>query len=74
MLCQGVIIGNCREDGLVLVIGDNVEFGVYVQVFGGVYVGDGSKIGVMLVVLYDVLVGVIVVGVLVKVVVCELVV
>ena len=65
---QGVTIGNRREDGPVPVIGDNVEFGAYAQVFGGVHVGDGSKIGAMSVVLHDVPAGATVVGAPAKVV------
>ncbi|QBP75361.1 serine acetyltransferase [Herbaspirillum huttiense] len=67
-LRQGVTIGNRREDGPVPVIGDNVEFGAYAQVFGGVHVGDGSKIGAMSVVLHDVPAGATVVGAPAKVV------
>jgi len=51
---QGVTIGNRREGGPVPVIGDNVEFGAYAQVLGGVRVGDNCRIGAMSVVLSDV--------------------
>ena len=36
------------------VIGDNVEFGAYAQVLGGVRIGDNARIGAMAVVLCDV--------------------
>ncbi len=51
---HGVTIGNRREGGPVPVIGDNVEFGAYAQVLGGVRIGDNCKIGAMSVVLSDV--------------------
>lgn len=53
-LRQGVTIGNRVEDGSVPIIGDNVEFGAYAQVIGGVKIGDGAKVGAMSVVLKDV--------------------
>ena len=53
-LRQGVTIGNRYEDGPVPRIGDNVEFGAYAQVLGGVKIGDNCKIGAMSVVLIDV--------------------
>jgi serine O-acetyltransferase len=53
-LRQGVTIGNRTEDGGVPVIGDNVEFGAYAQVLGGVRIGDNCKIGAMAVVLNDI--------------------
>lgn len=52
-LRQGVTIGNRRPDGPVPVIGDNVEFGAYAQVLGGVRVGDRCRIGAMAVLLQD---------------------
>ena len=53
-LRQGVTIGNREDDGPVPVIGDNVEFGAYAQVLGGIRIGDGATIGAMSVVLQDV--------------------
>ena len=53
-LRQGVTIGNCYENGPVPRIGDNVEFGAYAQVLGGVKIGNNCKIGAMSVVLIDV--------------------
>lgn len=53
-LRQGVTIGNRIPDGPVPIVGDNVEFGAYAQVFGGVVIGEGAKIGAMSVVLNDV--------------------
>lgn len=53
-LRQGVTIGNRYEDGPVPVIGDNVEFGAYAQVLGGVHVGNHCRIGALSVVLCDV--------------------
>lgn len=53
-LRHGVTIGNRWEGGAVPVIGDDVEFGAYAQVFGAVHVGDGAKVGAMSLVLYDV--------------------
>jgi len=52
-LRQGVTIGNRREGGPVPVIGDNVDFGAYAQVLGGVRIGDNCRIGAMSVVLSD---------------------
>lgn len=54
VLRQGVTIGNRVVGGPVPVIGDDVEFGAYAQVLGGVTIGDGAKIGAMTVVLSDV--------------------
>ena len=62
-LRQGVTIGNRKEGGPVPVIGDNVEFGAYAQVLGGIRVGDGAKIGAMSVVLQDVPPGATAVGI-----------
>jgi serine O-acetyltransferase len=53
-LRQGVTIGNRIIDGAVPVIGDEVEFGAYAQVFGGVHIGNGCRIGAMSVVLTDI--------------------
>ena len=53
-LRQGVTIGNRHEDGPAPQIGDNVEFGAYAQVLGGVKIGNNCKIGAMSVVLIDV--------------------
>lgn len=54
VLRHGVTIGNRVAGGPVPVIGNNVEFGAYAQVLGGVTIGDGAKIGAMSVVLSDV--------------------
>jgi serine O-acetyltransferase len=53
-LRQGVTIGNRNNDGPVPRIGNNVEFGAYAQVLGGVTIGNNCKIGAMSVVLCDV--------------------
>lgn len=53
-LRQGVTIGNRVEGGPVPVIGNDVDFGAYSQVLGGIRVGDGARIGAMAVVLMDV--------------------
>jgi serine O-acetyltransferase len=53
-LRQGVTIGCIGEDGPAPTIGDNVEFGAYAQVLGGVNVGDGAKIGAMSLVISNV--------------------
>lgn len=52
-LRQGVTIGNRVSDGPVPIIGNDVEFGAYAQVLGGVRVGEGARIGAMAVVLCD---------------------
>lgn len=62
-LRQGVTIGNRVADGPVPVIGNDVEFGAYAQVIGGVRIGEGARIGAMSVVLVDVPVGATAVGV-----------
>ncbi|MGD1278299.1 MAG: serine acetyltransferase [Tepidisphaeraceae bacterium] len=62
-LRQGVTIGNRFEDGPVPVVEDNVEFGAFAQVLGGVRIGRGAKIGAMSVVLCDVPPGATAVGV-----------
>lgn len=53
-LRQGVTIGNRHEGGPAPVIGDNVDFGAYAQVLGGVRIGDNCRIGALSVVLCDV--------------------
>jgi serine O-acetyltransferase len=53
-LRQGVTIGNRALGGPAPTIGDNVEFGAYAQVLGGITIGDGARIGAMSVVLCDV--------------------
>jgi len=68
ILRQGVTIGNRYEGSKVPVIGDNVEFGAYAQVFGEVNIGDSSKIGAMSVVLTDVPDGATAVGIPAKLV------
>ena len=62
-LRQGVTIGNREAGGPVPVIEDDVDFGAYAQVLGGVRIGRGAKIGAMSVVLKDVPPGVTAVGV-----------
>lgn len=61
-LRQGITIGNRIDDGPVPVIGDNVEFGAYAQVLGGVRIGDNCRIGAMSVVLSDMPAGMTAVG------------
>lgn len=53
-LRQGVTIGNRSEGGPAPIVGNDVEFGAYAQVLGGVRIGDRCKIGAMAVVLSDV--------------------
>jgi len=53
-LRQGVTIGNRNPGGPVPKIGDNVEFGAYAQVLGGVRIGNNCRIGALSVVLEDV--------------------
>ena len=53
-LRQGVTIGNRHPDGPAPRIGDNVEFGAYAQVLGGVTIGNHCRIGALSVVLTDV--------------------
>lgn len=67
-LRHGVTIGNRHEDGPVPVIGDDVDFGAYAQVFGDVRIGNGARIGAMSVVLSDVPDNATVVGVPAKIV------
>jgi serine O-acetyltransferase len=53
-LRQGVTIGNRGVDELAPVVEDDVEFGAYAQVLGGIRIGRGAKIGAMTLVLSDV--------------------
>ena len=53
-LRQGVTIGTIGDDGPAPKIGDNVEFGAYAQVLGGIRIGDNVKIGALSLVLSDV--------------------
>lgn len=53
-LRQGVTLGNREEGGPVPQVGNQVEFGAYAQVLGGIRVGDGARIGALSVVLNDV--------------------
>lgn len=53
-LRQGVTIGNRTEGGPVPVIGDDVDFGAYAQVLGGISLGDRCKIGAMALVIKSV--------------------
>ncbi|MEC5397498.1 serine O-acetyltransferase [Uliginosibacterium sp. H1] len=62
-LRQGVTIGNREEGGEVPVIGNNVDFGAYAQVLGGIRIGNDARIGAMSVVLTDVPPGATAVGV-----------
>ena len=62
-LRQGVTIGNRDNSPEVPRIGNNVEFGAYAQVLGGVHIGDNCRIGAMSVVLCDVPDGATAVGV-----------
>lgn len=62
-LRQGVTIGNRHDDGPVPVIEDDVDFGAFAQVLGGVRIGKGAKIGAMSVVLSDVPPGATAVGI-----------
>jgi serine O-acetyltransferase len=62
-LRQGVTIGNRIDGGPVPLVGDNVEFGAYAQVLGGIRIGNDCKIGAMSVVLDDVPDGATAVGV-----------
>ena len=61
-LRQGVTVGNRIKDGPAPIIGDDVEFGVYAQVLGGIRIGHGCRIGALSVVLCDVPDGATVVG------------
>jgi|SRR5579872_4076173 len=66
---QGVTIGNRIDDGPSPVVEDNVEFGAYAQVLGGIRIAKGAKIGAMSVVLCDVPAGATAVGIPAKVIV-----
>ncbi len=63
LLRHGVTLGNLEEGGPSPVVGDNVEFGAYAQVLGGVHIGDGAKVGAMTLVLTDVPAGATAVGI-----------
>lgn len=67
-LRQGVTLGNRVENGPAPVIGNNVEFGAYAQVLGGVRIGNDCKIGAMTLVLHDVPDGCTAVGVPAKII------
>jgi serine O-acetyltransferase len=67
-LRQGVTIGNRHTDGPPPKIGDNVEFGAYAQVLGGISVGDNCRIGAMSLVLIDLPPGTTAVGVPAKII------
>ena len=62
-LRQGVTIGNRVEGGPVPVVEDDVDFGAYAQVLGGIRIGRGARIGAMSVVLVDVPAGATAVGI-----------
>jgi len=53
-LRQGVTIGNRHPDGPAPKVGDDVDFGAYAQVLGGVTIGNQCRIGALSVVLIDV--------------------
>jgi serine O-acetyltransferase len=63
VLRHGVTIGEREEGGPVPVIGNNVNFGAYSLVLGGVRIGDGAKIGALSLVMSDVPAGATAVGV-----------
>ena len=52
-LRHGVTIGNRHEGGPSPVLGDDVELGAYVQILGGVTIGNHCRIGAMALVLTD---------------------
>jgi serine O-acetyltransferase len=62
-LRQGVTIGSRVADGPAPVVEDDVDFGAYAQVLGGIRIARGAKIGAMSVVLCDVPAGATAVGV-----------
>lgn len=63
IICYGVIIGNCGVDNMVcLYIGNGVEFGVNVIIFGDIMFGNNVIVGVGSVVFDFVLDNVLVVG------------
>jgi serine O-acetyltransferase len=53
-LRHGVTIGNRVMDGPVPVVEDDVEFGAFALILGGIRIGRAAKIGAMSVVLCDV--------------------
>jgi serine O-acetyltransferase len=61
-LRQGVTIGNRVDGGPVPTIDDNVEFGAYAQVLGGIHIGANARIGAMAIVLQDVPAGATAIG------------
>jgi serine O-acetyltransferase len=62
-LRQGVTIGNRVDDGPSPIVEDDVEFGAYAQVFGGIHIAKGAKIGALSVVLCDIPAGATAVGI-----------
>lgn len=54
VLRQGVTIGNRVEGGPAPIVGNDVEFGAYAQILGGIRIGDGCRIGALSVVLTDI--------------------
>jgi serine O-acetyltransferase len=62
-LRQGVTIGNRVADGPAPLVEDDVDFGAYAQVLGGIRIARGAKIGAMSVVLCDVPAGATAVGI-----------
>jgi len=58
-----VTIGTLETDGAAPVIEDDVDFGPYAQILGGVRIASGAKIGAMSVVLCDVPAGATALGV-----------
>jgi serine O-acetyltransferase len=68
-LRQGVTIGNRHDRGPVPVIEDDVEFGAFAQVLGGIRIGRGARIGALSVVLSDVPPGATAVGIPARVIV-----
>ncbi len=67
-LRHGVTIGEREEGGDVPVIDDDVNFGAYAQVLGGVRVGAGARVGALSLVISDVPSGATVVGIPARVV------
>ncbi|MBF4991765.1 serine O-acetyltransferase [Methylophilus sp. QUAN] len=53
-LRQGVTVGNRHDNGPLPIVGDNVNFGAYAQILGGVKIGNNVNIAAMSVVLSDV--------------------